>query len=184
MDNSEWKKRIEMEREQKDTFFSIHPGSPVPMEERAHFEGLKYYPPDPEYRFELKLFEHLEKRKVTMAYTKGDEQEFVGSGEFRFQIGQKRLVLQAYKGSDQKDNLFVPFKDATCGKETYGAGRYLDLDRDRIPEGKWVVDFNRAYNPWCAYSEQYTCPFVPPENWLEVQIRVGEKDYSREALSI
>jgi len=65
------------------------------------------------------------------------------------------------------------------GKETYGAGRYLDLEpgRDGTQEGKWILDFNQAYNPWCAYSEAYACPFVPVQNWLEVPIHVEERDY-------
>ena len=114
-----------------------------------------------------------------MAYTKGEEQEFIRWGEFRFKVGNKELVLQAYKSNPEEETLFVPFRDATSGKETYGAGRYLDLapEKNRTPDGKWILDFNRAYNPWCVYSEMYTCPFVPPENWLEAPIRVGEKNY-------
>jgi uncharacterized protein (DUF1684 family) len=75
--------------------------------------------------------------------------------------------------------LFIPFKNATSGKEIYGAGRYLDLEleRDRTPDGKWILDFNQAYNLWCVYSKAYTCPFVPVENWLEVAILAGEKNY-------
>jgi uncharacterized protein (DUF1684 family) len=78
-----------------------------------------------------------------------------------------------------EERLFIPFKDATSGRETYGAGRYLDLDyqRDRTPEGKWILDLNRAYNPWCAYSVDYVCPFVPLENWLKVPVYAGEKAY-------
>jgi uncharacterized protein (DUF1684 family) len=77
------------------------------------------------------------------------------------------------------ERLFILFKDATSGKETYGAGRYLDLEaeRDHTPDGRWILDFNRAYNPWCVYSKDYTCPLVPRENWLEVAIPAGEKDY-------
>ncbi|MGM0382652.1 MAG: DUF1684 domain-containing protein [Thermodesulfobacteriota bacterium] len=73
-------------------------------------------------------------------------------------------------------------KDLTSGKETYGAGRYLDLDyqRDHTPEGKWLLDLNRAYNPWCAYSKNYVCPFVPIENWLKVPVNGGEKNYDLE----
>jgi uncharacterized protein (DUF1684 family) len=78
-----------------------------------------------------------------------------------------------------EERLFIPFKDAASGRETYGAGRYLDLDyqRDRTPEGKWILDLNRAYNPWCAYSVDYVCPFVPLENWLKVPVYAGEKAY-------
>ena len=116
---------------------------------------------------------------VRMAYTKGNEQDFLRWGEFRFKIGGEEQALQAYRSNLQEEMLFVPFRDATSSKGTYGAGRYLDLElnRDRTQEGKWILDFNQAYNPWCAYSEAYTCPFVPMENWLEVAIPVGERDY-------
>jgi hypothetical protein len=90
--------------------------------------------------------------------------------------------LQVYKTISYEDILFVPFRDLTSGKETYGAGRYLDLKagKDQTPTGKWLLDFNKAYNPWCAYSEDYACPLTPPENWLNVPIYAGEKDYKKE----
>jgi uncharacterized protein (DUF1684 family) len=180
MEIHEWENHLKMEREQKNTFFSIHPQSPIPFENRKEFKGLDYYPPDPDYRFEFKIHEHLKKKRIKMFYTKGEEQEFFRWGEFRFKIGGQEHVLQAYKSKPDEERLFVPFRDTTSGKETYGAGRYLDLEpeRDRTADGKWVLDFNKSYNPWCAYSENYTCPFVPPENWLEVPIRAGEKIYS------
>ena len=114
-----------------------------------------------------------------MAYIKGNEQDFLRCGEFRFKIGGKEQALQVYKSNPQEAMLFIPFKDATSGRETYGAGRYLDLEpeRDRTAGGKWILDFNQAYNSWCVYSEAYTCPFVPIENWLKVPILVGEKNY-------
>jgi uncharacterized protein (DUF1684 family) len=173
----EWEEHLKMEREQKNTFFSIHPQSPIPSEERGKFKGLDYYPPNLGYRLELKLHEHPKKERIRMSYTKGEEQGFVRWGEFRFKIGGREQVLQAYKSNPDEDRLFVPFRDATSGTETYGAGRYLDLEpeSDCTLDGKWVLDFNKAYNPWCAYSENYTCPFVPPENWLEVPIHAGEK---------
>ena len=179
MEISEWKANVERARERKDAFFAQHWQSPIPPQDRPRFKGLEYYPPDPSYRFELKLHEHPEKQVVRMAYTKGNEQDFLRWGEFRFTIGGREQVLQAYKSNSEEGMLFVPFKDATSGKETYGAGRYLDLepDREHTQEGKWILDLNQAYNPWCAYSEAYTCPFVPMENWLEVPIQAGEKNY-------
>jgi hypothetical protein len=178
----EWEKRLKIEREQKDTFFSIHPQSPISFEERKKFKGLDYFPPDPDYRFELKFHEHPKKKRIKMPYTKGEEQQFFRWGEFRFKIGGRKHVLQAYKTDPHEERLFVPFRDTTSGKETYGAGRYLDLEPERnsTADRKLVLDFNKAYNPWCTYSEKYTCPFVPPENWLEVPIRAGEKVYSFE----
>ena len=181
MEISEWKVHLERERKIKDRFFrSSYPGSPVPFEDRGKFERLDYCPPDPAYRFELGLHEHEEKKIVRMVYTKGQEQDFLQWGEFRFKVDDKEQAIQTYKSDPAEERLFILFRDATSGKETYGAGRYLDLepDRDRTAEGKWILDFNKAYNPWCVYSEDYTCPLVPPENWLEVPIRAGEKNYS------
>jgi uncharacterized protein (DUF1684 family) len=180
MSVSDWKTNMEKERETKDAFFAQQWQSPIPPQDKPRFKGLEYYPPDPSYRFELELHEHPEKQAVRMAYTKGNEQDFIRWGEFKFKVGEKEQALQAYKTSRNEEMLFVPFKDASSGKETYGAGRYLDLEteRDRTTEGKWILDFNQAYNPWCAYSEAYTCPFVPVENWLEVPILAGERNYS------
>ena len=113
-----------------------------------------------------------------MEMSRGDVREFLRWGEFRFNIGGEECTLQAYKSRSEEEGLFVLFRDTISGAETYAAGRYLDLDPDRdpTPEGKWILDFNRAYNPWCAYSEAYTCPLVPLENWLKVPVRAGEKN--------
>lgn len=179
MSPSDWKVNVERARERKDALFAQDWQSPIPPQDRPQFKGFQYCPPDSSYKFELELHKHAEKGIVRMAYTKGNEQDFIRWGEFRFTIDGKELSLQVYKRGREEETLFVPFKDATSGKETYGAGRYLDLEpgRDRTQEGKWILDFNQAYNPWCAYSEAYTCPFVPVENWLEVPIYDGEKDY-------
>ncbi|RLF41379.1 MAG: hypothetical protein DRN21_00300 [Thermoplasmata archaeon] len=176
----EWKKQIEEIRKQKDAFFLLHQESPISPKERTIFERLRYYPPDESYYFELKFHEYDKKEHLQIEDTKGVIRHFIRWGEFRFQIHGKECVLHAYKSESDEERLFVPFRDETSGKETYGAGRYLDLtyEKDRTPEGKWILDFNKAYNPWCAYSEKYACPFVPPENWLAVPIKAGEKNYS------
>jgi uncharacterized protein (DUF1684 family) len=178
---SEWKASLEREREEKNRFFVLDPRSPIPLEERSNLvgKGLSYFPPDPDLRFELVLYEHKEKKKIIVATSKDGEREFVRWGEFRFEVNGNQYVLQAYKSGFEEERLWVPFRDKTSGKETYGAGRYLDLEpeRHRTAEGKWILDLNKAYNPWCAYSEAYTCPFIPPENWLKVPIRAGEKNY-------
>ncbi|MFB6087007.1 MAG: DUF1684 domain-containing protein, partial [Haloarculaceae archaeon] len=104
------------------------------------------------------------------------EREYLEFGEFRFEVDGEAATLQAYRRDPDETSLWVPFRDATSGEETYGAGRYLDLDGDddRTDSGAWVLDFNYAYNPFCVYSDQYECPLVPAENWLEVPIRAGE----------
>jgi len=179
MEISEWKERISLELEEKDKFFKMHPQSPLSFDERQTFKGLNHYLLDPDYRFECHLQEHEKKDILKIEDTQGNEREFFRWGEFRFKIGDTDCILQAYKSSPEEDRLFVPFRDLTSGKETYGAGRYLDLEtgKHQISGGKWILDFNHAYNPWCAYSTDYACPFVPPENWLKVEVRAGEKDY-------
>ena len=176
---SSWNEEIEALRKSKDRFFAEHWQSPIPPEKRISFKGLKYFPPDPNYRFEIPLHEHEKKESLQITDTGGNVREYIRWGEFRFKIDDKELKLQAYKDEPGEKRLFVPFRDKTNGKETYGAGRYIDLDedRDKTVEGKWILDFNKAYNPWCAYSENYVCPFVPPENWLPVPIYAGEKNF-------
>jgi uncharacterized protein (DUF1684 family) len=108
-----------------------------PPAERPKFKGLRYYPPDPNLRFELELHEHSDKKIVEIEDTRGNIRRFLRWGEFRFSIVNEHCTLQAYKGEPDEERLFVPFRDATSGKETYGAGRYLDLDlRDCTTEGR------------------------------------------------
>jgi len=179
MEVSEWKTQIQATREQKDAFFKMHVQSPLPLEEREKFKGLSYYPPAPEYRFEMPLYEHEEKKTLKVEDTQGKVRVFLRWGEFRFTIKGTHCTLQAYKSAPEEERLFIPFRDATSGKETYGAGRYLDLEpgHDVTSEGTWMIDFNHAYNPWCAYSEHFACPYTPSENWLEAAIYAGEKNY-------
>lgn len=171
------RQQIKRERMEKDNFFKYHPQSPIPFTERAEFEGLNYYPVSAELRFELKLHEHKEKKTIKIQDSKRGVQEFIRWGKFRFEINGKEYTLHVYKSSQEEETFWVPFKDKTNGKETYGAGRYIDLEpsRHKTSNGKWILDFNQAYNPFCAYSEKYVCPFIPPENWLETEIKAGEK---------
>ncbi len=179
MDVDAWKERVEAERRHKDAFFAFGPQSPLSLQDRRAFSGLAYYPPDPACRFELELHEHADKDVHDIQDTGGNVRQLLRWGEFRFALAGRQCVLQAYKSDPGENRLFVPFRDATSGAESHGAGRYLDLDPGEhlTKEGKWILDLNAAYNPWCAYSEHYVCPFVPPENWLEVPVRAGEKDY-------
>lgn len=180
MDVAAWEKYIGLERQQKDEFFAFHPQSPLSAEARARFKGLDYFPPDMQYRFVLQLHRHGEEESIGVEDTSGVTRQMMRWGEFHFEVCGQQCVLQAYRSDPQDERLFVPFRDATNGKETYPAGRYLDLDpaRDLRPDGTWVVDLNSAYSPWCAYSNDYACPFVPPENRLGVRIPVGERTLS------
>jgi uncharacterized protein (DUF1684 family) len=150
--------------------------SPLPHADRAGFKGLNYFDPEPSLRFETKLLRHLNTDSVIMTTSKGTRQLFNRVGHFELDIGGQKVQLQAYQSAERDDlSLFIPFKDGTSGNETYGAARYLDLKVEHNDE--YAVDFNYAYNPYCAYSEDYVCPLPPPENWLKVLIRAGEKKY-------
>ncbi|WP_423747147.1 DUF1684 domain-containing protein (plasmid) [Haladaptatus sp. SPP-AMP-3] len=175
---ADWTAELEQERAEKDEFFAKHPRSPIPVGERESFDGLDYYPPDEDLRFELELAVFDDHEEITVETTQDGAQGYLRWGEFRFTVGGAECTLTAFKAEQGEERLWVPFRDETNGEETYPAGRYLDLEsEDRTADGKWVLDFNRAYSPFCAYSEAYECPLVPMENWLDVSIEAGERFY-------
>ncbi|MHA1729653.1 MAG: DUF1684 domain-containing protein [Promethearchaeota archaeon] len=180
MDEKEIESVIRKARNEKDKFFQFAPQSPIPYDKRGTFQGLNYYPVDLSFRFKLQLYEHENKEKITVEDTKGGTREFLKWGEFRFKIEEQELTLQAYKSDPREDQLWVPFKDETNGIETYGAGRYMDLDEEthNTKDDKWILDFNIAYNPFCAYSYNYVCPYIHRDNWLSVKIKAGERNYN------
>ena len=177
--SADWKQQLETQRRRKEEYFAESEHSPLSPHDRAEFEGLSHYPPDEAYRFRVPLHEHDEKERVTVATSTEGEQEYLRWGEFRVEVDGEEVVIQAYKSDPDEDRLWVPFRDATSGDETYGAGRYIDHepDEDRFDDGTWLLDFNQAYNPTCAYSDRYECPLPPGENWLDVPIEAGEKAY-------
>lgn len=174
-DDASYIRRIEAERMEKDEFFRTHPHSPIPWSVRPRMKGLAYFPPDPAYRVHAKLVRSAKPEPIVLATSKGVPRDMVKYGHLEFAVGGQTRRLQVYKPPDLSGSLFVPFRDATSAKESYGAARYLDIDEHRGDD--FVVDFNLAYNPYCAYSEDYVCPFPPRENWLDVPIRAGEKDF-------
>ena len=183
---SEWEEALERHRAEKDEYFRSSANSPIPPDRREAFGGLSYYPPDPDYRFEVPLREHDEKERVAVGTSADGEREYLRWGEFRIEVDGEEVDVQAYKSSPDDDRLWVPFRDGTSGDETYGAGRYLDLEpgSHRVDDGdgdggdaEWTLDFNEAYNPTCAYADAYECPLPPAENWLDVDVRAGERNY-------
>ncbi len=179
--HDDYVKSVEVMRREKDYFFREDRESPIPHALRATFEGLAYYPPDPVYRVRAELIKDPDPQKVVLATSKGVPRDMIRVGVFEFEIAGTKQRLAAYKSLPQPghhhedEGLFVPLRDATSGKETYGAARYLDIEER--PTDEYEIDFNLAYNPYCAYSEDYVCPFPPRENWLSVPIRAGEKNF-------
>ena len=172
-----WKLALRRSRAQKNDLFLRHPDSPIPMDERESFKGLRYFDPDPALRFETKLVRHPGTESVIMATSKGTRQLFNKVGYFEVTVADRPTRLEAFQSAEREDpSIFVPFRDSTSGNESYGAARYIDLEVEHDDE--YALDFNYAYNPYCAYSEAYTCPLPPRENWLSVPIRAGEMKYS------
>jgi uncharacterized protein (DUF1684 family) len=162
---------LEAERAEKDRYFRRDPYGPI--EDRQSFTGLNYYPPDPAFRYTLPL-RRVEPEPLPFQTSTGDERIYYKIGTVEFEVDGQPAQLAVYKSEDY-DELFLPFRDATSGTETYGAGRYLEPVE--LGRGELLVDFNLAYNPYCAYSENFSCPLPPVENWLKVPIRAGEKVY-------
>ncbi len=163
-------------REKRDRFFKEDPNSPLKESDRKKFKGLQYFPIDLRYAIvgEIKPYSDSKTLYVYLPTNKGREKKYVRHGYFRFKWEGKEFVLQIYRPLGEGE-LFLPFKDKTSGKETYPQGRYLFIEP--ILGGKVLIDFNRAYNPFCEYNEKYLCPFAPEENWLPLEIQAGEKRY-------
>ncbi len=179
-DNDAWMAKIEEDRVEKDAWLSKDGQSPIPLMKRKKFKGLEYFTPDAKFTFKLELREHADKIELVVKDSKGNDRKFIAFGEFVFNIDGVDHTLQAYKTDAGEKRLFIPFKDGTSGKESYGAGRYLDLQEETdLSDGKWTLDLNNAYNPWCAYNHNYACPLVPVDNCLNVKIEAGERDYSK-----
>jgi hypothetical protein len=161
-------------RAEKDGFFADHPQSPLTHEQKLNFQGLDYFPEAPELRFELDMDVYSERTEVEMQTSTGDVQTYVRYGKIRFPVEGQEVELTLYAN---ESGFFLPFVDSLAGVETYPAGRYLEPEV--LPNGKFLIDFNMAYNPYCAYNDDWSCPLTPFENRLKVPIRAGEKIPSR-----
>jgi uncharacterized protein (DUF1684 family) len=165
---------LEHQRQHKDEFFRYSQHSPLSEEQRRHFKGLAYYREDPDLRFDVEVKPFEKQEKVRMHTSTGEIEEYSKYGTFQFDTNGTRATLTVFSSGEPGDG-FVPFTDSTSGKETYGAGRHVELEW--LGGNRFHVDFNQAYNPWCAYSPRYSCPIPPRENRLQVAIRAGEKAY-------
>ena len=168
---------LEGYRKEKDAFFKTSPHSPIPEAEREAFDGLPYYPLDEDLVFEglgLEPYAGDEPTSFQIPTSDGKLRPARRAGTFTFELGGAPRRLTAYTFENgQSDSLFVPFLDETSGHETYGAGRYLDLEPDE--DGTYAIDFNLAYHPSCVYAPQYSCPLTPAENRLATRIEAGER---------
>jgi uncharacterized protein len=156
-------------RDLKNRYFASAPDSPIPH--TTAFTGLSYFDEDPELRFEAPL-RPGDGSVIRVPTSDGQERTYTRDGLVDVVVAETPISLTLY-GTGH--GLFLPFRDSTSGNETYGAGRYLDIDA--AANNTVTIDFNLAYNPYCAYNDAYSCPLPPGENWLTVAIRAGEKSY-------
>jgi len=160
--------------EDRVTFIVFDPERP----EMKSFEHLLYFPPDRNYAVDAKLVVHPDPEKIEIPTTRNLIKTFYRYATIEFEVDGEKQELTALKSAlegDGSEGLFIAFKDTTTGRETYGAGRYLMID-DPASES-FVLDFNRAFNPLCNYSDAYNCTLPPRENHLKVAIKAGEKTY-------
>lgn len=162
--------------------------SPLSEDELKAFTSLEFYPDNPEFRLEAEFLRTPNEVPFQMPTTTDRKPVYVKYGELYFTIQGKEYKLNVYQSQDlnrreeYKDHLFLPFTDLTNGTSSYSGGRYLDM---KIPESKNVLlDFNKAYNPYCAYSGRYSCPIPPDENNLDIAVTAGVKDYKKSAKTL
>ncbi|MCD6058297.1 MAG: hypothetical protein K0Q89_1827 [Thermomicrobiales bacterium] len=164
-------------RHRRDHFFAEHPHSPLSVSQRAEFAGLNYFPESAELALTLPVDESGPDvgEVVDIPTSDGKAKSFFRAGRIRFDVEGVPVELTVFKDSD-RGSLFIPFRDASAGSETYELGRYLEPQAR--PDGTIDVDFNYAYNPFCAYGEGWSCPIPPEENQLAVTIAAGEKAFT------
>ena len=162
-------------RKEKDDFMQHSHQSPLTAQQKANFSGLNYFEENPELRLELEVEAFKDQNEVTMQTSTGSVQTYIRYGRFKFDINGDSSELTLFSS---EHGFFLPFVDSQAGEDTYGAGRYLDPPQ--LANGKFDIDFNVAYNPYCAYNENYSCPLPPGENRVSVAIQAGEKSFKDE----
>ena len=157
-------------REEKNEFFLHDHHSPLDDEQRVAFSGLNYFPEDPGLRIQVEIERFPEGEQTQIQTNTGDVQTYARFGRFNFTVEGEDVELTVFQN---EHGFFMPFADSLAGQDTYGAGRYLEPEL--LSDGRLFIDFNLAYNPYCAYNANWSCPITPAENRLKVPIRAGEK---------
>jgi uncharacterized protein (DUF1684 family) len=166
--------KLQSFRNRRDVQFKEAENSPLQPEQKAVFNGLSYFPENPELGFALELDTSGEgiEEELTIGTVNGQTKTYIRAGRVHFEVDGQPTTLTVFKDTN-RGHFFMPFRDATAGNECYSVGRYLEPRA--LPDGRLAVDFNQAYNPYCAYNEGWSCPIPPFENRISVPIRAGEK---------
>ncbi|WKZ70767.1 MAG: DUF1684 domain-containing protein [Melioribacteraceae bacterium] len=166
-------------REQHNIYMKTNPNSPFNYKGKVEFHPLNYFEPDMRYIYNSKLYQYDTKDTVVVFGTKGEEREFVRYGYFNIEQENEVYKLNVYQGYEEEIGVYysVWFTDETTNDETYGVGRYLNVRIVNAPENTYTIDFNAAYNPYCAYSKEYSCAIPRKEDHIGFAIKAGEKKF-------
>ncbi len=168
---------------ERNVFFSDVNTSPLKEEDLKNFRSLKFFPIDSKYQVTATLSKPKEPQIITVNTTTSDKRKYLPYAIAQFKINEIPFELTIYESVSEgfdplyRPHLFLPFTDLTNGKTSYESGRYLDIKKVRGDE--LILDFNKAYSPYCAYDEDYSCPIPPKENQLDIAIKAGEMIYSK-----
>ncbi len=168
--------RLNQFRARRDHFFSHDEQSPLSAGQRDGYSGLDYFPENPDLALTLPLETSGKDigERINLATSDGNAKPFTRAGRISFPIAGDDVTLTVFRDVD-RGHYFLPFRDGTAGITTYPVGRYLDIRAQ--PDGQLVIDFNYAYNPYCAYSDGYSCPIPPLENVVKAAIEAGERSF-------
>ena len=162
---------------------SLYTGDRIPLESEKDIKDLRYFDIDPKLKVQARVELRPDSKPFEMPTYSGITKTFIKYADVYFDIEGVEQKLSLYKNlmlahkPIYQNHLFLPFMDLSNGRETYGGGRYIDLTLNEINNDKIIIDFNKAYNPWCAYSDGFNCPIPPVENRLEIIIPAGEKAF-------
>lgn len=180
--NQDYLKEIQEYRKEQNEEFLNPDKSPLTAKERKEFKGHDFFAIDEAYRVKARFEPTPDSKPFPLNTSKGTSRLYKRIGILHFEIKGEPYTLEAYLQIQrftipgQKVYVFLPLVDATTGESTYGAGRYLHYEG--IPEGTdWIIDFNKLYNPYCAYSDKYECPMVPEPNHLPIAVEAGVKGF-------
>ena len=179
----DFKTEIEKHREEYKADFLKSPQSPL---KEKDLEYLSFYEPNEKYKVECTFVATKKQKTFQVPTSAGQTQAYTKFGELSFEIDGTKHKLAVYQSlslrsvPQYRDYLFLPFRDLTNNKTTYGGGRYLDLRMKQMEGEKIYIDFNKAYNPYCAFGAGYSCPIPPKENHLKIAIEAGEKIFAKD----
>ncbi len=171
--------KIEKERQEKNDYMKNDPDSPFNYKGKITFHNLNYFDVNPDFVFKSKLYEYSPKDTVTIYGTKGEPRKVIKYGYVKIDFKDNPLNVNVYEGKTRNGEVYysIWFTDETTNKESYGVGKYLDFEKSDNPDFIYTIDFNLAYNPYCAYSPHYSCAIPTREDYIPVAIDAGEKKF-------